>query len=195
MGADPYIGEIAIYPYTYLPKGWLQCNGALLPIEQYTSLYSLIGTIYGGDGRTTFALPNLNGRMVIGSGVFLGRRYLRGQFGGTDNTRLTVGNMANHLHDIELQCQSNLGATTENGDQAAPGPDSILAKDVDTTGGLHPVMAYASNIKQNTTLGGLAVTGQAVCHSAGKDQAFEIRNPFMALAFCMAFEGTYPERS
>jgi microcystin-dependent protein len=195
MGINQYIGEIAIYPYNFAPRDWVYCDGQLLRTEQFSALYSLLGDTFGGDGRTTFAVPNLNGRAVIGTGNFFGRQYIRGNVGGKTSITLTNANLPSHTHPIEVNCQGALGATNEDGDRAEPGPDSILAKDVDTTGGAHPVMAYAQAGRQNTTLGGLNVAGEATCHTTGQSQEINIRNPFLVLAFCIAVDGIFPPRS
>jgi microcystin-dependent protein len=194
MSTEPFVGEITIYPYGFAPRGWLYCEGQQLLISQFSMLFSLIGITFGGDGRSTFKLPDLRGRTVIGQGEYAGYTYIRGLHGGRDRVQTTPNNLPSHMHQVDVQYDAALGATNEDGDQAAPGPGNILAKDVDTTGGTHPVMAYAEQSKQNTTLGGLNAASIAQCHATGGGEALEIQNPYIVLAYCIAATGVYPQR-
>jgi microcystin-dependent protein len=108
VGETPFIGEILLVPYNFAPKGWAFCNGQLLPISQNTALFSLLGTTYGGNGITTFALPDLQGRSPIGAGQgpFLGDYFL-GQSGGVEQVTLTVSQIPAHTHQV--QASGNLG--------------------------------------------------------------------------------------
>jgi microcystin-dependent protein len=195
MSSIPYLGEVSIYPYNFAPRDWTFCHGQELSISQHSALYALLGNAFGGRNNVSFCLPDLRGRSVIGSGHLNGYYYTRGDFGGQESVRMSTVNMPGHTHQVDLQCTAGLGATNEDGDQAAPGPDKILAKDVDTTGGAHPVMAYAERSKQNTTLGGLNVTAAAQCQVVGEGKAFNIQNPYMVLSYCIALTGDFPPRS
>ncbi len=98
---DPFIGTIAIFGFNFAPRGWAQCSGQLLPIAQNTALFSLLGTIYGGDGRTTFALPDLRGRVPVSSGQGPGlSQYQMGQKGGAEQVNITIQNLPSHSHTI-----------------------------------------------------------------------------------------------
>src|SRR5262245_42903332 len=100
---DPFIGELALVPYDSAPTGWALCNGQLLPISLYTPLFSLIGNIYGGDGKTTFALPDLRGRVPISSGQGPGlENYNLGQAGGTEHVSLVAAQMPSHTHALNV---------------------------------------------------------------------------------------------
>ena len=107
----------------------------------------------------------------------------------------TSANMPPHAHAIGVQCQSSLEASTQDGTKAAPAPDVILAKDKDSTGGVHPVLPYAEGSKKNTTIGGLKVNATASCQDTGLGEAAEIRNPYQVLSYCIATEGIFPSRS
>ncbi|MBT8341644.1 MAG: phage tail protein [Desulfatitalea sp.] len=196
MPTDPFIGEIAVYPYNFAPKHWAYCDGTLLPIAQNTSLFSLLGDTFGGDGRSTFGLPDLRGRVVVGEGTGHGLTPMyRGEAAGAEQEILTTSQMPAHNHTITVQCTATLGATSEYGSTAIPGPDKILAQDQDTTQGVHPVMAYAESNKQNTTLGGIGASAAASCQDTGANQPFPIRNPYLVLSYCIALVGVYPSRS
>ena len=96
---EPFLGEIRMFPWDWAPKGWAQCNGALLGIPQYTALYSLIGTYFGGNGTSTFALPDLRGRVPVHRSTTNGT-YSQGAVGGTETVTLTQGTMPAHNHAL-----------------------------------------------------------------------------------------------
>src|SRR5215213_5859350 len=97
--ADPYIGEIRMFAGNFAPRGWALCNGQLLSISQNTALFSLLGTMYGGNGQTTFALPDLRGRVPLHFGQGPGlSNYVEGEVGGTETVTLTTGEMPSHNH-------------------------------------------------------------------------------------------------
>jgi microcystin-dependent protein len=98
---DPFVGTIGIFGFNFAPRGWAQCNGQLLSIAQYSALFSLIGTYYGGDGRTTFALPDLRGRVPVNYGQGPGlSSYQIGQRGGAEQVSITIPNLPAHSHTI-----------------------------------------------------------------------------------------------
>src|SRR3979411_2652802 len=119
--ADPFVAEIRIFPFNFAPKGWAWCNGQLMPISQNTALFSLLGTTYGGDGKSTFALPNLEGSSPMQQGTSTtGTTYDLGQPGGSDFVTLTQNEMPSHGHPINGNINpSNL---------AAPSPARSLAR-------------------------------------------------------------------
>ena len=100
MSAEPFIGEISMFGGNFAPRGWALCDGQLLPVSQYSALFSLLGTTYGGDGRTTFALPDLRGRTPKGVGNGPGlQSVIWGERGGKEQTLITAANMPSHSHD------------------------------------------------------------------------------------------------
>src|SRR3984893_12541038 len=96
--AQPFIGEIRPVPYNFAPRGWAFCQGQLMSISQNTALFSLLGTTYGGYGQTTFALPDLRGRVPVGQGNNSGQQFVMGQAGGAEQVTLTVGQLPAHQH-------------------------------------------------------------------------------------------------
>src|SRR6476620_9997321 len=110
--AEPFIGEIKMVSFNFAPKGWAMCNGQFLPINQNQALFALLGTMYGGDGKTTFALPDLRGRVAVGVGQSgTGTTYDLGSTGGTEVTKLTVGHLPAHSHAVAA---TSTAATKKN---------------------------------------------------------------------------------
>ena len=172
-GAEPFIGEIMMVGYTFCPRGWAEANGQLLPIAQNTALFSLYGTTYGGDGRTTFALPDLRGRVPIhvGNGPGLSPNAL-GQKGGSETNTLTVNQMPPHSH--------SLNATTAA--SASPDPTGNLSAN---TGRDDNYAGGAPNAQMSSSAIG----------SSGGGQAVNNMQPFQVIRFCLALQGIFPSRS
>jgi microcystin-dependent protein len=177
--ADPFVAEIRIFPFNFAPRGWAFCNGQLLSISQNTALFSLLGTTYGGDGRSNFALPNLQGSapMHPGQGPGLSLHDL-GESGGSNNVTLLSSEMPAHAHSINSIDGGRVG-----GQSGQPG-NAILTK----TGGV-PTNAYASGASQNQTM---AANMVAVL---GGNQPHNNMMPYLTLNFCIALQGVFPPRS
>jgi microcystin-dependent protein len=173
---DQFVAEIRIFPLNFAPVGWAFCNGQLMPISQNTALFSLLGTTYGGDGRSTFALPDLQGRapMHPGQGNGLSLRDL-GEVGGTDSVTLLVSEIPQHSH--------SLNANPSQGDNNAPGSNVSLARSSNAT-------AYQTNAGQNL----VPLAPQAVSMSGG-DQPHNNMQPYLTLNFCIALQGVFPPRT
>jgi len=171
---DPFVAEIRIFPFNFPPKGWAFCDGQLLPISQNTALFSLLGTTYGGDGKSNFALPNLQGSVPMhpGQGPGLSLHDL-GETGGSDTVSLLQSEMPSHSHVTQ--------STASNGNRLTPS-GNIPAKGL---GGL----PYAPS---NATL--VAMNGQSVASSGG-DQPHNNLQPYLTLNFCIALQGVFPARS
>jgi microcystin-dependent protein len=172
--ADPFVAEIRIFPFNFPPKGWAFCNGQLLPLSQNTALFSLLGTTYGGDGKSTFALPDMQGNapMHPGQGPGLSDRFL-GETGGVETVTLQQGELPAHPHvmrdhDIDL------------GDLNAPAPTRSLAKSANST-----IYTGATNL--------VAMAPQALT-LAGSDQPHNNMMPYLTLSFCIALQGVFPPR-
>lgn len=180
--ADPFVAEIRIFPFNFAPKGWAFCDGQILPISQNTALFSLLGTNYGGDGKSTFALPNLQGNAALdaGQGQGLSPRSL-GQIGGSQTVTLLVSEMPAHNH-VLFGCDADATATSPTGQLPAKGQ-----WDNGTSFGV--VGAYSTGTPGNVMMApqALNVAGQSLPH--------DNMQPYLTLNFCIALQGIFPPRS
>lgn len=187
--ADPYIGEIRTFGFNFTPNGWFPCNGQLLPISQYNALFALLGTTYGGDGRVTFGLPQLQGAAMMGwgDGPGLTPRQL-GEDLGSNNVTLLTTEIPSHTHALNGH---NSNANPPVNMTAAPTVTSQIARPVTfKSGGTAEVTASYSNIDQvNTQMAPqtIGVTGQNVPH--------ENQQPYLTLNYCICAEGIFPPHS
>lgn len=165
---DPYLGEIRVFSFDFVPKGWATCNGQLMTIQQNMALFSLLGTVYGGDGRTNFALPDLRARAPMHNGA----GHTLGEPGGTDVQSLSVAEMPRHNHFVY---GNSITATTN-----IPGPGVRLA-------GSEPGNLYGP--PSNTTTMDVDAIG-----FTGGSQPHENQQPYLGLNFCMAIAGWFPSR-
>jgi microcystin-dependent protein len=173
--SSPFVAEIRIFGFNFAPQGWAQCNGQLLPISQNTALFSLLGTFYGGDGKSTFALPNLQGSVPIQQGQGQGlSTYDLGQQGGTETVTLLQTEMPAHNHMY--------GVTFENGTQGSLTGNVILARSV--SGNL-----YQTNTSNNI----VQLDFQALAPSGG-GLPHNNMMPTLALNYCIAMQGVFPAR-
>jgi len=176
---EPYLGMLALFPYNFAPKGWMTCAGQILSIAQNSALFSLLGTTYGGDGVTTFALPDLRGRSPIGVGQGPGLSSIAlGQISGTENVSLTVGNLPAHNHLIQTVTPSTVNTPLNN----MPGPIT------DPSGGGADQLGYGP-----TGVNGTMAPGTVT--PTGGSQPVGIRNPYLGLEWCIATVGIYPSRN
>lgn len=172
--SEPFLGQIQIFPYNFAPRGWAFCAGQILPIAQNTALFSLLGTTFGGNGQTTFALPDLRGRVPVGTGQGPGlSSYDLGQVGGVENTTLTINSMPAHGHPFQLL------ATEDD----ANSKNALNGFFCNTTANFY-------NTANDGTKMGLQTTG-----IAGGSQPFSILDPYLALQYCIALEGIFPSRN
>ena len=173
--SEPFLAQVQIFPYNFAPRGWAFCDGQLLPIAQNTALFALIGTIYGGDGRTTFGLPNLKGRAVVhpGNGPGLSPVNL-GERGGVQKVTLSEAQMASHTHSLQV--------SPDPGDLKAPSPLRSLAR---SSGGF----AYKAT---DTNLVDLANEALLPIGGGGEHNNMQ---PLLGLNFCIALQGLFPSRS
>ena len=191
---EPFLAQIILFGGNFAPRGWAFCNGQLLAISQNSALFSLLGTIYGGDGRTTFALPDLRGRSPIhfGAGPGLAPRQL-GQRGGSETTFLSVENLPNHTHQIQVSNQGNVSlpvnTLTGDNDETNPGAGYLSNTGDDL---------YASSPTSNATYGGstLPVNGaQMNILPTGGSQPVNSMPPYIAMNYIIALQGIFPSRS
>lgn len=185
---EPFIGQIMMFGGNFAPRGWALCEGQLLPISQYTALFSILGTIYGGDGRTTFALPDLRGRTPIGmgNGPGLTMRPL-GARGGAETTTLTVSNMPSHNHPVSSQ---TVKASSQLATEQVPGTNGATTLAAPTAGG-RTAEGYNNQVPDVTlnTAGGALLTG-----NNGGNIPFNNMEPFISMNYIIALVGIFPSR-
>ena len=174
--AQPFVGQVIAVGFNFAPVGWLLCNGQLLPISQYDVLFDLVGTTYGGDGVTTFAVPNLNGRAPVGMGQGSGlSNYILGQTAGTENVTLVANQVGSHGHALMTSSQ----AVTSS----VPGPTVALGVSTFTAAGIYLQAA------PNTTLGSSSIG------STGGSLPHENRQPYLTINYIIAAYGIYPSQN
>lgn len=174
--ADPFIAEIKIFAGYFAPRGWAFCSGQLLKIAQNTTLFSLVGTTYGGDGRVTFGIPDLQGRtpMHPGNGPGLTSRRL-GEKGGTKTETLTEAQMAKHTHLMK--------ATTSPASSFTPTSNSAMARSV------------GGNIYQQDSSNNLTMLHSSTLSDTGGSQSHNNLQPLLTLNYIIALQGIYPSRT
>ncbi|SNR43948.1 phage tail protein [Puniceibacterium sediminis] len=176
--SEPFIAEIRIFAGNFAPRSWAFCDGQLLPVSNNTALFSLIGTTYGGDGRTTTALPNLQGRapMHPGRGPGLTARRL-GEKDGNETALLTEEHIPKHTHTV----RATTSAATAN---MAPGTTTSLSRS-----------SFGDNLYQSDTSGNLVDLAEEAVAAAGGNQSHTNLQPYLTLNFIIALAGIYPSRS
>jgi len=175
--SNPFVAEIRIFPFNFAPKGWAFCDGQLLAISQNTALFSLLGTTYGGDGRSNFALPNLQGSvpMQAGQGPGLSLRDL-GESAGEDSVTLLTSEMPAHTHTAEADF-NNLNATA-----------------VSPVGAV-PVNASPTHTFSNSATPSLALMNPNMVGVQGSSLPHNNLMPYLVLNYCIALQGVFPPRS
>ncbi len=187
--SEPFIGQVEIFAGNFAPRNWAFCYGQLLQIAQHTALFSLLGTTYGGDGRTTFGLPDLRGRAIVGSGTGPGLTPKQlGQKWGSEEETLSVTQMTAHKHTVETNA-GELGASDAAADQHEPSPTSVLAA-ASVQG--NPLSMYSTQPSDTDIEGAqlnlaLGQTGAGVPHTN--------MQPYLAMNYIIALQGMYPSRN
>ncbi len=168
--AQPYVGEIRMFGGNFAPAGWVFCDGSLLPISEYDTLFTLIGTTYGGDGQQTFAVPDLRGRLPIhmGQGPGLGNNYIIGQSGGTESVTLTTNQIPAHNH-LMLVSGTAASASSPQGNSLANATPNLYLRDIPS-----PTMNSAS------------------INPVGGSQAHENMMPYLCVSFIISLFGIFP---
>ena len=164
--AEPFLSEIRIMSFVFPPKGWALCNGQTLPINQNQALFSLLGTTYGGNGQTTFALPNLRGQVPI----HFGNGHVLGESAGQEAHTITQSEMPAHNHTVNT--------TSGNASQVAPGGAQ-----------------FASALNVYRGLDQLTTMTPASLSNVGGSQPHENRQPYLVLSFCIALQGIFPSQN
>lgn len=172
--SSPFVAEIRMFGFNFAPRGWAFCNGQLLPISQNTALFSLLGTQYGGDGKSNFALPNLQGNspMFWGQGPGLSQRFI-GETSGVSNVTLIVTEIPSHTH--------GLLATVEDGTQGSLTNGAVLATSI------------GGNLYQSATNPVVTMNPQALS-VAGGSLPHNNTQPTLTVNFCIALQGIFPPR-
>jgi microcystin-dependent protein len=165
---DPILGQIQQFGFDFAPRGWQTCDGQLLSISQYSALYSLLGTIYGGDGTTTFALPDLRGRTIVHQGP----NFAMGQKGGQESVTMLNATMPPHNHSVAVQ------VNTANGEEATP--TSYIASSANT---------FSKDISSGPVLSGLLELPM------GNGVPFSVRDPYLCVNYSIAMQGIFPSRN
>lgn len=175
--ADPFVAEIRIFPFTFAPTGWAFCDGQLMPISQNTALFSLLGTTYGGDGKSTFALPDLQGNAAMhpGQGPGLSLHDL-GETGGSETVTLLVSEIPAHIHGVGR-------ALADAGNTISP-ENAVWAQSAAGRGAAALYINGAPTGQVN--INSLAVTGGGLPHNN--------MQPYLTLNFCIALQGVFPQR-
>ncbi len=211
-GTEPFIGEISYVAFNYAPSGWSQCDGQVLPISQYQALFSLIGTTYGGNGTSNFALPDMRGRVPVHQGQHPGgSMFTLGQTGGVENTVLTINNLPVHNHTATAtststsvvapgaSATSTLKAANSDADQKNASGNSLA----NAKGSSSAYSSTAPNVSMNaasieTTLSGLGITTTTNTNVSigptGNSQPFSIMPPYTVVNCIIALQGVYPSR-
>lgn len=183
---DDFIGVVKLFAGNFAPRGWAFCNGQLLSIAQYSAVFALLGTTYGGNGQTTFALPNLQGRVALGSGNSGGSNYVLGEVAGTPSVSVLTSNMPAHTH----VASSVLKVSNTTASAVVPSATTSLgqAKDINTDN----VAIYstgAATIPLEPTA--VATTNQPT----GGNVPISIMQPYLALSYIICLEGIFPSRN
>ena len=170
---EPFVGEIRLFPYNNVPSGWQPCSGQSLPVAQNAALFSLISTVYGGNGNPNFQLPDLRGRVIVSQGLSAsGRNYVVGQTGGSETVQLDSTTLPMHTHSFN--------GTSLDGAKNSPN-DAVIAK-------------TSSSVVLAPPTSPLQSLNSASISSQGSGSGHENRQPSLALIYCIATQGIYPSR-
>lgn len=177
--SSPFVAEIRMFAGNFAPRGWALCNGQIIAIAQNTALFSLLGTTYGGNGTSNFALPNLQGRVPIHSGQGPGlSNYVVGETAGVETVTLLQSEITGHSHTLSAE-DPGIGSA----DQSAPGPTSVLAQ---STGGF----AFRADATTQPV-----PMNQSAVSTLGGGQPHNNLQPYLAVTFIIALQGVFPARN
>ncbi len=180
--ADPFVGQITAYPYSFAPLGWADCDGRLLPISQYAALFSLLGTYYGGDGRTTFGLPDLRGRVLVSQGQLTGGgNYTLGETAGAETVTLGTSTMPQHTHALDA---TTVAGTTNQ-------PAGMLLATAQVGGGRSPATDKGKLYNPATPTTAMATS---VIGLSGGGLPHNNIQPSLVVRYCICLQGVFPSR-
>ncbi|PXA91706.1 phage tail protein [Nostoc sp. 3335mG] len=174
--SQQFVGEIRLFPFAFAPRTWALCAGQLIGVQQNATLFALLGTLYGGDGTTSFALPDLRGRALIGSGTGHGASYANGQAAGSESVTLVPAQIPEHRHAWQV--------TRDPGDTIAPASNHYAAG----RAGGQPAATYGA-------LATPVTMAPTTIGTTGASRPHDNMQPFTVLNYCIALEGTYPSRN
>ncbi len=177
MSSNPYIGQITLFAGNFAPRNWLFCHGQLLSTSQYDALFSILGTIYGGDGRTTFGLPDLRGRVPLGAGQGLGlSNYRLGEKLGVENVAITADTMPSHSHSLQAS--------------------NVAADSTDPTGRILAVAGSTGEALYSSDTSSLVATNvDSIANNSASGLSHNNMQPFLCINFIIAYLGIYPSRN
>ncbi|HEY8876942.1 MAG TPA: tail fiber protein [Roseateles sp.] len=172
--ADPFLGELKLAAFTFAPRGWAFCDGQILPISQNTALFALLGTTYGGNGQTTFALPDLRGRSPVHAGSSVNGNVSLGEQGGVENVTLNLNQVPAHSH--------SLSGSSDLANASAPG-------------GALPAAKPRGGLTRYAPAGSDTVMAPGSVGPAGGSQPHNNMQPYLVLSWLIALEGIFPSRN
>jgi len=186
---EPFLGEIVMFAGNFAPRGWAFCQGQLLAISSYSALFSILGTTYGGDGRTTFGLPDLRGRIATQEGTGPGLSPVQlGQRGGREYVTLTINELPSHNHSgIGLTGTSTMTCSSDDGD-SNEAAGRVLANAASGT----PYVSGTPDENLGST-GAVTIGGHTA--NNGGQRSFSVQNPYLGLNFIISLQGTFPSRN
>ena len=184
MSTEPFIGEVKLLAFDFAPKSYMLCSGQILSIASNTALFALLGTTYGGNGQTTFALPDLRGRMPIGQGTGPGLpSHSMGEMAGTTSVTLLSSNLPAHIHTMNNVSVKIKASNDQADENAAAG----------LFPGLASALVYTASPTPNVYTGGTQVTGTT--DITGSNMPFSIMNPYLVMNYSIAVYGIFPSRN
>lgn len=189
MDIDSYMGVVAPFAGDFAPRGWMTCSGQLLSIAQYSALYALLGTTYGGNGSTTFGLPNLNGRVAVGQGG----QYDLGEMAGAESATLLLSNLPLHQHAVSTQVSVNLQEASVPATASQASATSTLGQSLGTYGRDSVTVQIYAPAPGTVQLPVQLQMGVQLAIS-GQSQPVGVLQPVLALTQCLCVEGYYPDR-
>lgn len=182
MFDQPYLGNVTVFAGNFAPVGWMFCNGQLLAISEYDALFALIGTTYGGDGQSTFALPNFQSRVAVHAGTLSGNTYVLGEAAGTETVTITINQMPAHSHPF-VSATGNIPASSSTVNLATP---------VNNVPAVSPVNLYNPSGDGLGMAPGLANGNTG---PGGGSQPFSILSPYLAMNYIIAVYGIFPTQN
>ncbi|WP_228254837.1 phage tail protein [Aquirhabdus parva] len=198
-GSQPFLGEVCPFAFNFCPVGYLETSGQLLPISQNQALFALLGTNYGGNGQTTFALPDLRGRVIVGEGQGPGLdQVFVGETLGSPTTTLTVSQLPSHSHTFtpsSTALQVNVNVSTAAGTSSTPSNSANYLGAVNATAGAPKL--YTGTHSSVVALGGATATGltNGAVGATGGSQPIPIQPPSLGLIYCIATQGIFPSHN